>query len=96
MSRILISTMVVGVLTTLGSSTGVAQSLNINPYPAEKAGTLSSSGPDLYEPEPVEVFAKEMEEDVLMIERQRTLEVQEKAERLRLKKQSEAYRLPAV
>ncbi len=50
-------------------SNSFAQSLSINPFPFEKATTLSAKPPEILLEEPVVIFAKEAEEEILRLEK---------------------------
>ena len=94
MSRVLISTLAFGAASLL-STTSHAQPLNINPYPMQKAGTLSVQEPQVVTPEPVEVFAKEAEEDIIRLEREKEALAaeRERAEKVRRDAQARALEL---
>lgn len=58
MSRVLMSALVVSVF---GIGSAHAGSLNINPFPMDKAGTLSSQGPAVMEQDSLREFADKVE-----------------------------------
>lgn len=65
---------------------GFSQPLNINPFPVERAGTLSAKDPEILKQEPVEAFAEEAEEEILRLERENA-ELAEELKEIETKKQ---------
>jgi len=70
MSRVLLSALALSVFggSVLVTTPAQAQSLNINPFPMEKATTLSTQPPQMIEGNSVKTFAKEAEDEILRLE----------------------------
>ena len=86
MSRFIASTFAIGVFSgaVFSAMPVFAQSLSINPFPMEKATTLSVQPPQMLEEPRVESFAREAEDEILRLEMEkaalkRKLEDAEKA-----------------